>query len=253
MIEFGSSQFLVYGLIDPRNNDLRYVGKSARGMKRPKEHLSPSGRKGETHKARWLRQIYSDERRLPIILIIRECKSELDAFEHEIAVISIFNKAGFNLTNLSNGGEGAGIGHLVREDTKKKIAERTRFRMQSKEARDHLRELQLGKKETEESVEKNRRAQKGKILSESHKTNIRNAMKSVVVADKIRMARIGRKVSDETKEKMRLSQTGRKHTEESKLKMRLARIGRKCNKATCETKAKMRSSRIRAWQRGVYK
>lgn len=32
------SRFLIYGLVDPRTNEVRYVGRSSSGLVRPKHH-----------------------------------------------------------------------------------------------------------------------------------------------------------------------------------------------------------------------
>ena len=71
------SRFLVYGLLDPCTGELRYVGKSARGMLRPKEHFKPNARIGHTHIAHWLAKLWRDSAQLPSILILKECASDL--------------------------------------------------------------------------------------------------------------------------------------------------------------------------------
>ena len=35
------SKFLIYGLVDPRDGQLRYVGKSTSGLRRPRSHWYP--------------------------------------------------------------------------------------------------------------------------------------------------------------------------------------------------------------------
>jgi len=48
----------IYGLIDPRTREVRYIGKSARGMQRPLEHSKPCYlRRDRTHKANWIREL----------------------------------------------------------------------------------------------------------------------------------------------------------------------------------------------------
>ena len=61
------SKFLVYGLIDPRNDQLRYIGKSCKGMRRAR--ASSKELKEKTHKGRWLLQL-NDLGIAPIIVIL---------------------------------------------------------------------------------------------------------------------------------------------------------------------------------------
>jgi hypothetical protein len=50
------SKFFVYGLFDPRTNEVRYVGKTCCGMKRPKGHVTPSVLKRDVAiKGNWIR------------------------------------------------------------------------------------------------------------------------------------------------------------------------------------------------------
>jgi hypothetical protein len=35
-------QYIIYGLVDPETEELRYIGKSSTGMSRPKKHFYPS-------------------------------------------------------------------------------------------------------------------------------------------------------------------------------------------------------------------
>jgi hypothetical protein len=50
--------FLVYGLVDPRTGEVRYVGKSSSGLARPKEHASRVWRENN-YKASWIRGLLS--------------------------------------------------------------------------------------------------------------------------------------------------------------------------------------------------
>lgn len=65
------NKYIIYGLVDPRSGELRYVGKSCSGLKRPKAHLAPSNLKKATHKNNWIRQLLAAGAR-PDILVIEE-------------------------------------------------------------------------------------------------------------------------------------------------------------------------------------
>lgn len=49
---------IIYGLIDPRNGQLRYIGLSAKGLERAREHMEPYYLKNDkSHKANWVRNL----------------------------------------------------------------------------------------------------------------------------------------------------------------------------------------------------
>lgn len=93
----------IYILIDPRNNQIRYVGKANNPKKRLEGHL---GDKRKTYKTNWIKNLKSKELR-PVIEIIDEVA--LDEWQFwEQHYISLYKSWGFKLTNATIGGEGAG-------------------------------------------------------------------------------------------------------------------------------------------------
>lgn len=115
------SNFIVYGLVDPRTGDLRYVGKSSIGMKRPREHQIACGRKAKTHNAKWLRELWADGERVPMVLVLEECDSDAQVLAREIVLIALFREAGFNLTNITDGGDGVS-GHKMSPETRARMS-----------------------------------------------------------------------------------------------------------------------------------
>jgi hypothetical protein len=101
-----SSGFIVYGLIDPRTGQLRYVGKSTRGLRRATEHLQPGRLGGDrTHKAKWIRSL----RKLGLkyeVEVLEKCGSLPALDEAERHFIGYFRAVGVDLTNHTDGGEG---------------------------------------------------------------------------------------------------------------------------------------------------
>ncbi len=93
----------IYGLVDPRNDELRYVGWAYCAQKRLKGHLEDtrSTKKKPTHKVCWLRTL-SDQPNL----IIFETLPESDWSEAERFWIAYFKSLGCRLTNATDGGEG---------------------------------------------------------------------------------------------------------------------------------------------------
>lgn len=123
--------YLVYGLVDPRSGELRYVGKSSTGLKRPGQHTLPSVLKVEGHlpKARWARQLLAVGLKPEVEVLERHETAEAlaDAERHFIAY---FRSIGCNLTNLTDGGEGEGpfrgMRHLASSRLKTSLALRGR-------------------------------------------------------------------------------------------------------------------------------
>lgn len=114
-------EFIIYGLVDPRTEEVRYIGKSSRGMTRPWLHLCPSNLRGESHKERWIRAVMADGLK-PKIVVLQRCASvdELDAAEEQ--VITDFRSRGAALTNATPGGKGKPLGCASSEETRKKIS-----------------------------------------------------------------------------------------------------------------------------------
>lgn len=201
---FKVSKFLVYGLVDPRNGELRYIGKSSAGLKRPSRHRLPIGRKGRTHNDNWLRQLWNDGNLVPCIVVLRECNSNVEALAQEIFLIALFREAGFNLTNITAGGEGAG-----------------------------------GYERTEEHRKNLSKALMGHVLSEETKKKIGHANKNLTPEQKETISKsrignkncVGRTYTEEQKQRFREINLGRKPTEEARAKMRLAAEKRRLNKA----------------------
>ena len=99
------SQFLIYGLRDPRTAEIRYVGKSARGMDRPVEHFPPP-KVDNTYKARWLRKLLALGLTAEIV-VLEVCDLREDLSSREMWWIVIGRAAlGKRFTNLTAGGDG---------------------------------------------------------------------------------------------------------------------------------------------------
>lgn len=95
---------IIYGLLDPRTRELRYIGKTIQGTtkKRLKNHLS-TAHKEHTHKARWIKSLLASGERPICIELVRAPGNDN---ELERVYIRGFITSGAQLTNLSAGGEG---------------------------------------------------------------------------------------------------------------------------------------------------
>ena len=127
---------IVYALIDPRTDEVRYVGKTVRtAHRRLRRHLAESYLAADTHKDRWLR-VLTRAGLQPGIVVLQRCSSLTELADSERAHISRLKAAGVSLTNGTDGGDGIG-----------------------------------GWKHTPESREKIRRALSGKPKSPQHRRN----------------------------------------------------------------------------------
>ena len=115
-------QYIIYALQDPATFEIRYIGKSVNGLKRPATHTYPTVlEKDKTYKGNWIRQLVS-KGLTPIIKVVQELNNLNEINEAEKYWIQYFKDLGAPLTNSTKGGMGrCGLSHT--EETKKKIAE----------------------------------------------------------------------------------------------------------------------------------
>lgn len=113
---------IIYGLIDPRNNEIRYVGYTSNAHRRYLQHLYPSEIKRKTHKNHWLKQLIALHLK-PEMIEICEYETEEELPYYEKMWIDNYRIIGCRLTNLAEGGRGgrAHIGHPHSLQTKMKI------------------------------------------------------------------------------------------------------------------------------------
>lgn len=171
-----SMNSIVYGLVDPQTKQLRYIGKSQRGISRPKQHSMPTYLKASTHKNNWIRSLLAKELK-PEIVIIQSFDDNDILSQAEIHWIAYFKAMGCPLTNQCRGGEGFTGPHT--DESKRKIGLGAR-RPMSEEIKRHLSE-----------------ASKGRPLSEKHRLALRVPHKPLSESTKQKMsrARLGRPMS----------------------------------------------------------
>lgn len=182
----GCMQYIIYGLIDPRNNQLRYIGQSSTGLDRPKRHNSSyylRPHKGlRTHKQRWILQLLSLNLK-PEIIILEQLDKKEQLNESEIFYIAYFKSLGCRLTNTTLGGQNSNpppkrVGWNHTEESKQIMRQKALGKIISQEQRDKISKKLTGRKNKSHSEETKR---------------------------KIALTRIGRKTSDETKQKQSIA------------------------------------------------
>jgi hypothetical protein len=97
----------IYGLVDPRSNEVRYIGKTnQKPSYRLVQHLHQAETQdGNSHLLNWLRQLLA-EGLAPDIRILEVLEEWADWQERERIWIAQTRAAGWRLTNMTDGGEG---------------------------------------------------------------------------------------------------------------------------------------------------
>lgn len=117
-----ASKFLIYGLIDPRTNELKYIGKSTSGLERPKAHNKANLlRKYKSKKNSWILSLKSTGLK-PIIEVIEEFDSESPLNDAERFWIASIKATGADLLNMTDGGDGLSHGFVMSAETKQKMS-----------------------------------------------------------------------------------------------------------------------------------
>ncbi len=106
------TKMVVYALFDPSCGSMRYIGQTRQDIKtRMRRHKYDALRQKDdgwddmTHRANWLRKVFSDNR-LPEVEVIQVCSNPEEMNDFEKFWIEYFKSIGANLTNSTSGGEG---------------------------------------------------------------------------------------------------------------------------------------------------
>lgn len=160
--------FYVYGLIDPFNNELRYVGYAKNPKDRLVKHLCPSKLTGFTHKENWIKSLFSRDAK-PQLFLLEEFESKEEALQAEIELIAYYRYLGCDLTNTTAGGEGSN-GTKIPESHRQRLRE-INSRPKSEEHKAKISKSHIGIKPSEETLSKLR----GRKFTPEHITNLRLA------------------------------------------------------------------------------
>jgi len=157
-------KYLIYGLVDPRNGNLRYIGKSCQGLNRAREHCFPSYLDVDySYCGNWIRKL--QKLGLKYTWVIIQEFSDADILSQaEIYWIAYFRAMGCRLTNMTIGGEGT-LGYKLSQAAKAKISLALKGKVRSKSHCDAISAAKIGKsngKHTEETKLK---------MSKSHKNS----------------------------------------------------------------------------------
>ena len=128
----------IYALHDPRNNLIRYVGKSDTPYERLKyRHLRKQELDADTHKSRWIKQLLKINLK-PTLSIIEKVPKD-NWSEREIYWIKYYRDKGVKLTNEDNGGKGRDKGFKHKKSSIQKIIKALKGREVSEETKERIR------------------------------------------------------------------------------------------------------------------
>lgn len=201
------TKYLIYGLVDPMTHQLRYIGKSERGLLRPAQHSMDSYlKRDQTHKGNWVRNLVATGLR-PSVVVIQELPDKDILPEAEAFWIAYFKTMSCPLTNHCQGGLGFTGKHT--EETKKKISM-----------------ARLGRRASDETKKKMSAVMMGHKYALGHRA-------SDETRKKMSAAQMGRKTSEDARAKLSAAGLGNKntlgyrHTAQSRAKMSAAKLGNK--------------------------
>lgn len=113
---------IIYTLIDPRNNQVRYIGKSNNPKQRLANHINRSKSCFNSPIHCWIRKLLSLN--LKPILFIQEICNENNWQEREIYWIQYYREKYENITNVSDGG----ISPLKNKEYQKEVISKKTFK-----------------------------------------------------------------------------------------------------------------------------
>lgn len=199
---------VIYGLVDPRTDAVRYVGKSDDVVGRFRGHMCEAGA-NDTAKSVWIRELLSVGLK-PIVRHLEIVSPGGDWGAAEKRQIAALKAAGAVLFNKTSGGQG--VPDCARDDHwRAAIAASHVDNPKRVHGQKRAGEKLRGRKQSPESIEKRASQLRGRKLSPEQCAMIGARTK-------------GRKLPPEQVEAMRVRQTGVKQSPESSTKKRAAML-----------------------------
>jgi len=178
-----TAEFCVYELIDPRNNEVRYVGKADFSADRLKSHVYSSRHRAKTHSQKWILSLLKENLR-PDMRVIQKCFSSENAMEAEKYWIKEYRLRGYNLCNHTDGGEGStGMRHS--EEAKIKIRDANRAIVRSESWKHNHREATKISNARPETRAKRSATLMGHVVSQATKDKMK-ATRNRKAAEKLK-------------------------------------------------------------------
>lgn len=136
---------LIYALKDPETKQIRYVGKSTSGIKRPRQHKRPYQLLAPNHKNNWIKLLLSKGLEYEIVILEENIPKE-QLNDKEKLWVAHYKALGADLTNQTEGGEGT-WGYKMKEETKELMAEKRKAWFKEHQPTDIMRQTCFKRKE----------------------------------------------------------------------------------------------------------
>ncbi len=244
----------IYGLFDPRNCQLRYIGKANNLPKRLKQHIHFARHGAKSYKNTWIRSLLFEGLEPSIEALEEVSIDKWEGIEKEW--LAECKKFGLRLTNTTEGGLGGrggkgepltvehkrkiGIANSGKKPTEAAIAKRRETMKDWKPTEQHRYKISDGLKLAYSEGRKVSR--KGEFHSEETKKKISESSKGHIVSEetrrKISESNLGKKRSEEVLRAMSERQKGKPRSEETKRKISVSNLGKKVSE---ETRQKLRA------------
>lgn len=209
----------IYGLVDPRTEQVRYIGQTKDIKRRLRNHLNDAKRGVRSHKFSWIRKLITSGVK-PKITVIEKCNGSI-ADEREQYWISYYREKEVGLTNQTDGGFGV-RGYVRTDEEKRTISKRMKGNKHG-----------LGNVHTEEYKREASKRLKGRVFTDEHKRKIKEAAQKRTeyppLSDEHKQAllnaNLGKVMSEEAKRKIgktlkgNQNAKGYKQTEDHKQKV----------------------------------
>lgn len=159
----------IYALIDPLDNQIRYIGKTVDMEARYRHHVY-SNHKPKTHKEKWIASLRANFLK-PQYVILEECTEETWEEKEKYYIAYYKGLANSKVTNLTAGGEGF-VGLVFTEEHKKKLSLAKVGRKLSPEHAKKFGKCQTGRKMPAHVRRILSLATKGILLTKEHKNKL---------------------------------------------------------------------------------
>lgn len=197
----------IYALIDPRTDEVRYVGVTVNTTQRLADHIKASAYE-TTHKAHWIKQLLVLGLR-PVMQILEQGIGHEASTEAERRWVAHYRAEGAALTNHTDGGDGV-PGHFWSDEQRAKI---------------------IGRPVTPEARAKIAAARKGQPMNAQHR-------------ERLIGVHTGKPLSAEHKAKISAYHKTRVHSPDEVARMAATLRGRKNGPPSEETRRKLSASKI---------
>jgi len=187
---------VIYVLLEPDTNNVRYVGKAVNLYTRIRNHYKPSRLIDKTHKNNWLNNLLNEGKYVKVN-VVEQLDDEKLLNEAEKKWIKHYKDLGCDLTNGTEGGDGGKM---------------------SPESIEKMKSKKIGVKLSEEHKQKISEGNKGRLVTEETRNKLSETRKTYLVSDETR------KKQSESHKGQTSWNKGKSPSEESREKMRLARL-----------------------------